>query len=276
MIKNVFHIADIHIPNLEDSQRPFMEMLKVALAELYAKIKKYNKDEVRIVLAGDIFHNKIKTSNEAKDIFHELLNFLNEMAQTIIIAGNHDLLENNRERKDSISPTFKIIGVYPNITYLDKKLDYRSGYLVDDGVIWVLYSIHDKFRKPDIENLREEYPNHKIIGLYHGEITGATTDIGRTMEGGINTDDFAECDCVMAGHIHRFQEIKRKGVPIVYAGSLFQKDGGENISKHGFLVWNLEDMTYKHHEVSNDYRIFRFQIGSYEDVENNVEKLLNA
>ena len=274
MIKKVFHIADIHIPNLED-KRPYLEMLKVALAELYNEIRQYDKDEIRIVLAGDIFHNKIKTSNEAKATFHELLNFLNEMGRTIIIAGNHDLLENNQEREDSITPTFKIRGAYPNVTYLDKKLNYQSGFLVDDGIIWVLYSIHDKFRKPILDGLREKYPDHRIIGLYHGEVTGATTDIGRTMEGGINTEDFSECDCVMAGHIHRFQEIKRHGVPIVYAGSLFQRDGGENLSKHGYVVWNMEDLTYKHKEVSNDYRIFRFQINSYEDVENDVEKLLN-
>ena len=67
MIKTIFHLSDIHIPN-EEKNRPYMEMLKQALAELLKETKKYNKDEYRIVLAGDIFHNKIKTTNEAKNI----------------------------------------------------------------------------------------------------------------------------------------------------------------------------------------------------------------
>lgn len=276
MIKHVIHLADIHIPNLED-KRPYSEMLKVAMAHIYQHIKTLGctKEEIRIVLAGDLYHNKIKTSNEAKAMFHEMLNFLNAMGTVILFAGNHDLLEGNRDREDSISPTFKIANVYPNVKYLDRTLEYKSGYVVDDGVIWVLYSIHDKFRKPDIEGLRTKYPDYKFIGLYHGEINGAVTDVGHTMEGGISTDDFSVCDCVMAGHIHKHQEIKRNGVPIVYAGSLFQQDSGENVTGHGFVHWNLEDMTYKHHEIPNNYRIFYYQISSYDDVKNDEERLVN-
>ena len=84
MVKYIFHIADLHIPNTEEN-RPYMEMLKQALAELLKETKKYNKDEFRIVIAGDIFHNKIKTTNEAKKMFHETLNYLNVIGKTIII-----------------------------------------------------------------------------------------------------------------------------------------------------------------------------------------------
>ena len=274
MITKIFHIADLHIPNSEDN-RPYMEMIKQGLAELLKETKKLDKDEFRIVIAGDIFHNKIKTTNEAKKIFHETLNYLNAIGKTIIIAGNHDMLENNHDRIDSISPTFDIKDVYPNITYADKALNYKSGYIKDDNVIWALYSMFDKFAKPNIDGLKEQYPYCKIIGLYHGDIVGAVTDVGRMSENGIDTNVFKECDCVMAGHIHRQQEIKKNGVPIVYAGSLFQQDGGENTTGHGFLIWDLEKMKYKHHEVSNKYKTYRFKITSYEDIADDTEKLLN-
>ena len=274
MIKKVFHIADLHIPNNEE-KRPYMEMIKKALAELLKETKKYDKDEIRIVIVGDIFHNKIKTSNEAKKMFHETLNYLNVIGKTIIIAGNHDMLENNHDRIDSISPTFDINDVYPNITYADKVLDYKSGYIKDDNVIWAVYSMYDKFAKPNIDGLREEYPDCKIIGLYHGDIVGAVTDTGRMSENGIDTNVFKDCDCVMAGHIHRHQEIKKNGVPIVYSGSIFQQDGGENTTGHGFLIWDLEKNKYKLHEVPNKYKIYRFKIKSYEDVSEDTEKLLN-
>ena len=274
MIKKVFQIADIHIPNSLDN-RPYDKMLKKFLSALYSEVKKYNSEEIRIVLCGDIFHQKIKTTNEAKRMFHEMLNYLNEMGQTLVFAGNHDMLENNTDRVDSITPTFEIDNVYPNITYADKELDYRSGIIEDENVVWVLYSMHDKFEAPDLSNIHSEYPEHKVIGLYHGEVVGAVTDLGRMSESGIDTKNFSECDCVMAGHIHKFQEIKKNGVPIVYSGSLFQQDAGENVSMHGFVEWDLETMKYRHISVENDYNIYKFSIGSYDDIKEDKEKLLN-
>ena len=107
----------------------------------------FKKEEIRIVIVGDIFEKKIKADNESKDLFHEFMNYINAIGKTIIVAGNHDMLENNQDRMDSISPTFSIKGVYPNITYADRVLNYKSGYIKDDNIIWVLYSMFDKFMK---------------------------------------------------------------------------------------------------------------------------------
>lgn len=275
MIKRIIQIADVHIPNSTTTDKPFLDMLKQLAGEIMLETKGFKKEEVRIVIVGDVFDKKIKADNESKDLFHEFLNYINAIAKTIIVAGNHDMLENNQDRMDSISPTFSIKGVYPNIVYADKVLNYKSGYIKDDNVIWVLYSMFDKFTKPNLDNLKDENPDCKLIGLYHGDIAGAVTDIGRMSEKGINTDDFKECDCVMAGHIHKYQTIKKNGVPIVYAGSVFQKDSGENTTGHGFVIWDIETMKYSLHEVKNLYKTYKFEISSYEDVENDEEKLLN-
>lgn len=275
MIKRIIQIADVHIPNSTTTDKPFLDMLKQLAGEIMLETKGFKKEEVRIVIVGDVFEKKIKADNESKDLFHEFLNYINAIAKTIIVAGNHDMLENNQDRMDSISPTFSIKGVYPNIVYADKVLNYKSGYIKDDNVIWVLYSMFDKFAKPNLDNLKDENPDCKLIGLYHGDIAGAVTDIGRMSEKGINTDDFKECDCVMAGHIHKYQTIKKNGVQIVYAGSVFQKDSGENTTGHGFVIWDIETMKYSLHEVKNLYKTYKFEISSYEDVENDEEKLLN-
>ena len=140
MVKKIIHIADIHIPN-EQKSKPFAKLLKQMVADIVKEIEGLDPSEVRIVIAGDIFHHKIKATNEAQSMFHELLNLLNIICKTIIIAGNHDMLENNTDRVDSISPTFEIRNVYPNVVFLDKVLDYKSGYIVDDNIIWILYSI---------------------------------------------------------------------------------------------------------------------------------------
>ena len=60
MIKKVIHIADIHIPNSEEA-RPFSKMLERFLVELNEEVKNNNRDEVRIVIAGDIFEQKNKS-----------------------------------------------------------------------------------------------------------------------------------------------------------------------------------------------------------------------
>lgn len=274
MIKKIIHVADLHIPN-NNSERPYSDMLKRLSAEILSEIKDLNKEEVRIVIVGDIFDKKIKADNESKDIFHNFLNYINAIAPTIIVAGNHDMLENNKTRLDSITPTFKIRDAYQNITYADMKLGFKSGWIKDDNVIWALYSMFDGFERPNIDSIKTEYPDCKIIGLYHGEVVGAVTDAGRKSDIGIDINDFNGCDCVMAGHIHKFQEINKNGVPVVYSGSVFQKDCGENTTGHGFVIWNLEDMSYKLHEVKNDYKTYKFEITSYDDVRNDVEKLMN-
>lgn len=274
MVKKIIHIADLHIPN-DIEKRPFREMIKPLISAIIDEIQDCNDpSEVRVVIVGDIYCQKIRVSNEAQGVFHELLNFLNPITKTIVVGGNHDMLENNTDREDSITPTFKIVGAYPNVTYIDRLLDYKSGYVVDDNIIWVLYSMFDKFAKPNMNKIKKTEDN-RIIGLYHGEVAGAVTDLGRMSESGIDPKNFKKCDCVMAGHIHKFQELKKNGIRIVYPSSVFQTDGGENISGHGFVVWDVETMTYKFHEVENDYRFFRYEITSYDDVKNDEECLSN-
>lgn len=63
---------------------------------------------------------------------------------------------------------------------------------------------------------------------------------------------------------------------MVYAGSVFQQNAGENTTGHGYVVWDIdEDLTYKHVEIENDYRIFKFQINDYDAFTNDVETLIN-
>jgi DNA repair exonuclease SbcCD nuclease subunit len=276
MVKKVIHISDIHIKNsIKDTNIDKKVKNLVSSVVSYVKESGLDKREIRIVIAGDIYDQKVKASNEANSVFYWMLNIFNSLCKVIIIAGNHDMLENNMDRMDSISPTFEIKGVYKNVAYLDKKLGYKSGIMTDDNIVWVDFSMFDKYAPQNIKVIREQYPDSKVIGLYHGNIPGAMTDAGYTIDKGIDTKEFKGCDCVMAGHIHKYQVIKRNGVPIVYAGSPFQQDAGENVSGHGYVVWDLETMKHEHIDVENDYKIYKFEITSYDDVENDEEFFLN-
>lgn len=68
----------------------------------------------------------------------------------------------------------------------------------------------------------------------------------------------------------------KKIIPVVMPSSLIQQNFGENVSKHGFLMWDVETKTYTEHDVKNNYPYYQFRIKSLEDLETGNEKLTNA
>ena len=143
-------------------------------------------------------------------------------------------------------------------------------------ITFALYSIFEGFKRPsDLDDTIEEYQSNKVIGLYHGDINGSVTDMGRVSENGLPLSEFNGCDCVIAGHIHKHQEINKNNIPIIYCGSLLQQNSGENIDGHGFIEMDIESMKYSQHDVTNNYKIYHFKISSYDDINDDNERLIN-
>lgn len=67
----------------------------------------------------------------------------------------------------------------------------------------------------------------------------------------------------------------KKVIPIAYCGSLIQQNFGENVTKHGFLLWDVETNTFNDYDVENRYPYYQFRIKSLEDLENGTEKITN-
>jgi hypothetical protein len=67
----------------------------------------------------------------------------------------------------------------------------------------------------------------------------------------------------------------RKIIPIVYPSSLIQQNYGEKIGKHGFLTWDVANLTYEEHDIKTNYGFYQFKIESIDDIENNKEILTN-
>lgn len=276
-IKKIIACADIHFRNLEglnelqDTLNIFLDKCREIVAG------EQSPDDVRIVLAGDIFESKINTSNESTIAVGWFFRELNKICKTIVIAGNHDLALYNLQRIDSISPLFQI-GDFENVVYLDAELGYQSGLYEDDNVVWCLYSIFDDFNRPDIEEAKLRYPDKKLIGLFHGDVNGAVNFVGRMTENGVDSGVFEGLDFVIAGHIHKRQEIKRNGVKIVYCSSIKQKDFGETVNQHGFVLWKLTPKTnsYEFIDIVNpNTGFYKFKIDSIKDIEENKEELIN-
>lgn len=273
MVKKIIACSDIHILNYKRLDE-ISSILKTFVDECKNIAKSMNKDELRIVIAGDIFHSKIEISNEANILAGWLLKQLNDIAKTIVISGNHDMLMNNASRLDSITPIFSMSN-FDNCIYLDKNLNYQSGCLIDDNVVWCLYSSFDNFAQPNLAEIKKNNPDKTYIGLFHGELNGAITDTGKVFENGLNYNYFSGLDFCILGHIHKMQCIKKDGINLVYCGSLFQQNFGENISGHGYVIWDIETKSYQHINIDNKYKFYQFKVKSYDDLDNDKEEIIN-
>ncbi len=278
MVKKIIACSDIHIRNLKRMDETF-ELLGKFIAKCI-KIQadnKFEREEMRIVVAGDLFENKISVSNEANIAASWFLTHLSDICDVIVVCGNHDYLANNKNRVDSITP---IVSIAKNerVRYIDSELMFESGYIIDDNIVWCLYSTFDDFNTPDLTEFEVDYPDNDFVkvGLIHGDINGAVSDTNRVTDKGLDPNTFLDMDFVIAGHIHKHQEIKKNGVKIVYCSSLIQQNNGESIHGHGYVVWDVETCEYEFMELENEkYGFFKFRINDINDIEEDKEVLVN-
>lgn len=270
MIKTCIHIGDIHIRTLrlhDEYKEVFLNLFK----DLKDNLKDFKREEIRIVVTGDLVHQKIIISNEQLILGTWFLKKLEEIAPVILIAGNHDMLENNKDRMDSVTPMVRFLPDGVNVNYFKESKCY-----LDDNIVWCVYSIFEGNKRPDIESARKEFGDDKTyIGLFHGPIVGAKTDIGYTIDHGAQLEIFDGNDIVMCGDIHMRQKFMYGNTPIVMPSSLIQQNFGETVSGHGFLLWDVQTRTYKEFDVHNDYQLYHFKINSLNDLDNGTEILVN-
>ena len=209
-IKKVIHCSDIHIKNLLRHDE-YAEQLTRFIEKCKEISEPYEKEELRIVVAGDLIDQKNNITPELITFVSTFIRELEEIAQVIVIAGNHDLIVNNLSRKDAISSIFET-AAFQNSYLLDMELNYQSGCVVDDNITWCLYSIFDNFNQPNIIETQHEHPNNKMIGLYHGMIIGSMLYNGNIVDSGVQGELFEGCDCVMAGdnNVNTLLEFKYK------------------------------------------------------------------
>ena len=271
MIKKLIHTSDIHIRTYKRHDE-YREIIKYFIAKVKELIKGYEYDEVRIVLVGDVVHQKITISNELTDILTWYFNEMVKLAPVILIAGNHDLLEENQDRMDSLTPVINLIN-NPNIHYFKETKCYE-----DDNIMWAVYSIFEGNSRPEIEECREQHPNKSIVGLFHAPVVGSETSVGfKFKDGGVSPEYFNGCDMTLLGDIHKRNEFTNiEGNPIKYCGSLIQQGFGESVSGHGFLEWDVETKTSVEHDIESIYGFYQFGITSLDDLDNNNEKLTNV
>ena len=270
MVKRIIHIADIHIRTFQLHEL-YKKQFDIFLEEVKKQATQWTEegvrwDEIRIVVAGDIAHQKINISNEQLLLTSWFLNQLSGYGKVVIIPGNHDFLENNTQRVDSITPIVELLDTKNIVYYKD------SGVYGDDNINWVVYSLYQHNERPEFK--KEDDKLH--IGLFHGPIQGMSTDLGFEFEDAYDRLNFVDLDLLLCGDIHKRQQFTLPGGgKAVMVGSLIQQNFGETVKHHGYGIYNVETDGYTFHDLPNEQPFLHFNITDINDLENEKEELLN-
>ena len=106
MIKLIIHCSDIHIRNVQRHEE-YAEQLTKFVDKCKELAEPYERDEVRILIVGDLVHQKLTVTNELFSFTSMFIRELERIAQVLIISGNHDLLIDNKSKKDTMSALFE-------------------------------------------------------------------------------------------------------------------------------------------------------------------------
>lgn len=279
----IIQCADIHI-RLQKRHDEYRQVF----GEFYSLIDKSPVDTV-VCIVGDLLHAKIDLQPECIQLTSDFLKTIADKRPTVLIAGNHDGLLNNKDRMDSLSPIVNALN-HSNLYYLRE-----SGLYILGDILFNNMSVFDDYQKytlaKDIPRLYRNQTRH-LISLYHGTIDNVMTDGGHTINNKMITPaTFDGHDIALCGDIHKAQTIyiekevpnvtmkldtdwttvsinpdtnvlrQRKNNPIIrYCGSICQQDHGESLDNHGCTIWNLKGGKYVHIDLPNDYGFFTIQI----------------
>jgi DNA repair exonuclease SbcCD nuclease subunit len=266
MIKKIIHIADLHIRTIQMHDL-YKKQFEKVIDELKKETEDFDYEDIRVVIAGDIAHQKINISNEQLMLTSWFINELvKNIGKVVIIPGNHDFLENNTQRLDSISPIIELLN-NDNIQYYKD-----SGEYIDENIQWIVYSLYQ-------HNIRPEFIKDETkftIGLFHGPIQGLSTDMGFQFEDAYDQLNFVDLDLLLCGDIHKRQTFTLpSGGKGVMVGSLIQQNFGETVKHHGYGIYDLITDEYIFHDLNNEQPFLHFTINDIKDIENGKEIHVN-
>jgi len=250
----ILHVADIHI-RLTKRHEEYLSVFK----KLYEVAYK-TPPNTCIAVLGDIFHSKSDLSPECVKLASDFLKTLADIRPTVVIAGNHDATLNNKSRLDSISPIIDALQ-HKNLFYLKDTGLFILGDILFNHMS-VFDSMENYIKSSDIPNIYRNQTRH-LVGLFHGSIHMAITDMGYYVSNSlIKPELFEDHDLVLVGDIHKHQvlETPKSKTKIVYPGSLIQQNHGEELSGHGYVMWNLTQRAFRQLDINNEYGFYTIDV----------------
>ena len=249
-ISKIVHLSDVHIRLLKRHDE-----YKQVFQKLYKSIDEIKDENTIIIVTGDIVHSKTELSPELIDIVSDFLLQLSYVAPTFIIAGNHDVNLNNKNRLDALTPIIKLLKHQTSDLFYLKETGIYKIADTDLIVMSVFNDIFTRINKKDITAKNK-------IALYHGTINGSKTDTGMILKNDkMNLSLFDGLDIVCLGDIHLMQQLQEYHIDnnriikpaVAYSSSLIQQIHAENFKLHGFLLWDLKTKQNKFIRIENDF-----------------------
>lgn len=261
-VTHIVQVADIHIRLVQRH-----EEFRLVFDKFYKELEKTPKSTI-VVVVGDLTHSKTDVSPEVIKLTSEFLVNTSKIRPTIVTKGNHDMSVSNLHRMDVLHPIMNMIS-NENLYYMDDTTPVQVGSNLNiyHYPFWVSPS---KFIKPTKET------GKKNICLFHGPVYKSVTDVGFTITiRHFHSSMFDGFDCVMLGDIHRRQVVQTRdeasNTPIIaYCGSMIQQNFGENVDGHGFLLWNVNDLTYESVDIKNEYSYHTINVEDSVVYNNNI------
>jgi len=253
----ILHTADLHIGSGQYRSAEYNLIFDKLLENIEAFS---NKNELLILIAGDIFHNKTNYSADDVECFNYLMRSLSKYP-VIIIPGNHDCNLNAKDMLDLISP---ITEQFKNVHYLK-----NSGLYELYGLKFQHISVFDD---SDVSKLEDEFVNghpdnieklKDVILLYHGPINDVKFGSHVVNDSRITRKLISKFKLVLAGDIHQHQFI---GPNCAYSGSLIQQNLGESLEK-GYIMWDVQHNSSTFNIIENDCGFMRIDVRGKDNIE---------
>jgi DNA repair exonuclease SbcCD nuclease subunit len=250
MHRRISIFSDIHI--LKNPKNIYKEITN-DWVDKFIKISKENNSDILFFL-GDWHDNDRQISVDdlhfSNDCFSKLKN---NFEKIFMITGNHDCYFRNSSLVNSVS-------------------HFHDGEQV---------FIFNKTEIVEIDNIKfcfvpwGEEPLKADFLMCHFDIQGFSLDNGRPSIHGKNKSElFNYSDFVVSGHYHRFQRKKYKDGTIMYLGSPFELNFGEEGKDSYFWIFDTESKSFN--EIKNTWSPKHYNIFNEKDLigkENNFIKI---
>ena len=256
----IAHLSDVHIRKTRRH-----EEYRIVLDNLLLSLESLAVD--RVVIAGDLLHNKTDLSPEAVQLAGEYLDVLSDVAPIDIVLGNHDWVINQHNRLDSLSPIIRLLQEKGKSIHLYTDSGLET---ITDDLAYGIFAQQDSKDWWPIEFDREE--GKKYVAIYHGSLDGSRTSASYRIESDVDKSIFRNYDFGMLGDVHSRQAMvldKDGKVKVAYSGSLIQQNFGEQTDK-GFLLWDLDIKKCTFIQVANDwgFKTFRLDADAISNIDN--------
>jgi len=274
----IFHISDIHLGTYIGKLQPIPNAalsLHQSVFDVFRALDKVIEDAQAeqpdfILITGDLFHRTINSRVILRSLAERLAR-MTQIAPTIILVGNHDLIGNAHmlsdyaelpinnlyivdiptplsfETKDGIPVTLVCAG-WPDTTMLAEEDETDQLNQMKTSTKQKLQWMINNFAKETAENIPagtvKVFAGHGMMTDFYSseevELLG-----GEDFTSGIMKDDlmfypanFTGYDYIALGHIHlrSLKADKRTAYP----GSLYPVNFGESKTPHGYVVATID------------------------------------